>query len=213
MFFNKESLADCYYQPNLITDTSLHEDILEIFFKYREEIYRKLIDLKGIFLIDHIALTIIDPNNILTIFSITPSVEYNLIVQGLWIYDRTFSAIYQAEHPFYSWDKAYAPKYFDKIRYIKEIKHGFTFGCNVSKKIEGFHLIYSFATRSKNNGLSEYYHELKNELLNLGDYSYKKISNIYRMYCDPKLIAPSISSKNIFSRKPHFYLISDNGNS
>ncbi len=57
-------------------EISLHEDILEILFKYKENICNKFDDIRGAFLIDHFAIKIIDQNNKILIFSITPSVEY-----------------------------------------------------------------------------------------------------------------------------------------
>jgi hypothetical protein len=76
-------------------DVILHEDILDILFKHKGEVHRKFTDLRGIFLIDHIAIKIIDPGNRIVVFSITPSVEYNLIVQGLWKHDLSFSTHFQ----------------------------------------------------------------------------------------------------------------------
>jgi len=120
----------------------LHEDILEILFKHKEEIYEKFIDLRGVYLIDHLAIKIIDPNNKILVFSITPSVEYNLIVQGLWRHDKSFSVNFQKNNSFYVWEKAYSAKYFNEIKFVKEFKHGFTLGFNISKKINNFNLIY-----------------------------------------------------------------------
>jgi|GEM_PF-1616877 len=191
-------------------DVILHPDILDILFKHKEEIYRKLIDLRGTFLLDHISIKIIDPNNTILIFSITPSVEYNLIVQGLWRHDKGFSANFQKNNFFYPWEKAYCKDYFNEIKQIKEFKHGFTFGFNIPKKLGGFNLIYSFATRSKNDGLLDYYQNHINELTNIGDYGYKLIHSIYLNYCNPIFDAPSIDGKQNYYRKPFFRLIVNN---
>lgn len=188
----------------------LHEDILDILFKHKEEIYRKLIDLRGTFLLDHIAIKIIDPNNKILIFSITPSVEYNLIVQGLWKHDKSFSITFQKDNSFYPWEKAYCKNYFDEIRQIKELKHGFTFGFNISKKLGAFNLIYSYATRSKNDGLLDYYRNHINELINLGDYGYKLIHSIYLNYCNPIFDTPTIVGNQNHHKKPFFRLIVNN---
>jgi len=174
---------------------TLHENIIDILFQHKEEIYIKFNDLLGIFLIDYIAIKIIDPNNELVIFSITPSVEYNLLVQGLWKYDHSFTMNFQKNNVFYVWEKAYYETYFNEIKSIKEFKHGFTFGFNISKQIDSFHFTYSYATRSKNSKLYHYYHSHVNELSALGDYSYKLIRSIYAKYCNPNFTLPSISCK------------------
>ena len=185
----------------------LHEDILDILFKHKEEIYRKLIDLRGAFLLDHIAIKIIDPNNTILIFSLTPSVEYNLIVQNLWKHDKSFSVGFQKNNSFYPWEKAYSENYFNEIKYVKEFKHGFTFGFNISKKLGAFNLIYSYATRSKNQGLLDYYRNHISELCNIGDYGYKLIHSIYLNYCNPIFDVPSITGKQNYHKKPFFRLI------
>src|SRR3990167_4119254 len=115
-------------QPNNIvfskrdTDSNItfHEDIIDMLFKHKEEIYNNLLDLKGVFLTDHIAIKIIDPKKKMVVFSMTPSVEYNLIVQGLWKYDKSFSLEFQKQHSFYTWEDAYSEKYFNEIKYIKQ---------------------------------------------------------------------------------------------
>ncbi len=189
---------------------SLHEDILDILFKHKEEIHRNLIDLQGTLLIDHIAIKIIDPNKRLVIFSITPSVEYNIIVQGLWKHDKSFSLHFHDSNKFYSWEEAYSQSHFQTIKQVKEIKHGFTFGFNVFKKVDEFNLIYSYATRSKNNNLFDYYLSHINELYSLGDYSYRLIHNIYIKYCEPYWILPSMTGTQTSQSKPFLKLIINN---
>jgi len=193
--------------PTFSSEVILHENILDILFKHKEEIYKKLIDLKGTFLIDHISIKIIDPSGKLLIFSITPSVEYNLIVQGLWKHDKSFSITFQENNDFYPWEMAYSKDYFNEIKYLKEIKHGFTFGFNISKKLGDFNLIYSYATRSKNNGLPDYYEKHRNELAHMGDYGYKVISNIYANYCNPNLDIPCTTDKKNYPQKPFLTLL------
>lgn len=174
-------------------DIVLHESILDILFKQKGEIHRKLIDLRGTFLIDHVAIHIIDPNKRLVVFSITPSVEYNLIMQGLWRFDQSFSDSYQKSNSFYAWENAYLKDYYERIKFLKEKKHGFTYGFSVSKKVEEFTFVYSYATRSKNNELEEYYRAHLSELITLGDYGYKLVREIYQHYCYP-IEPPSLTS-------------------
>lgn len=202
--------SDTYISRN--DNIILHDDILDILFKHKEEIHRKLSDLQGTLLIDHIAIKIIDPNKKLLIFSITPSVEYNILVQGLWKHDKSFSTYFHNTNKFYSWEEAYSKLYFHKIKQIKETKHGFTFGFNISKKIDEFNLIYSFATRSQNKNLHDYYYNHLNKLYSLGDYSYRLIHNIYAKYCDPIWILPSMNSvqSHPISSKPLLKLIINN---
>jgi hypothetical protein len=189
----------------------LHEDTVEILFKYKEKLCHKFDDIRGTFLIDHLAIHIIDPNNRIIMFSTTPSVEYNLIANDLWKHDRGFSVNYQIENRFYSWEKAYEKEYFEELKSIKQMNHQFSFGFNLSKKIESFQFIYSFATRHKNCEFLEYYCRYINELFAIGDYGYKAISNICEQYIG---IIPTTTAinfdKNIRSFSPFLKLISSN---
>lgn len=193
-------------------NVTFHPDIVDILFKHKAEVCRRLIDVRGNFLIDHISIKIVDPNNEMVIFSIAPSVEYNLIVQGFWKYDQSFSMKFQENNFFYPWQKAYCKDYFDEIKHTKETKHGFTFGFNISKKLDGFNLIYSYATRSKNDELLDYYRAHIKELVRIGDYGYKLIHSIYLNYCSVTFKAPIIDATlNYHTKsKPFLCLIVNN---
>lgn len=180
-------------------DIYLHKDIINILFQHKEEIYRHFIDIKGIFMIEHIAIKIINPNNEMIIFSITPSVEYNLIAQGLWKYDYGFSPYFLKKNTYCKWGTCYSNRYFHEIKFLKEHKHGFNFGFNLLKEQDNFNLIYSFATRSKNSHLDEYYRTHINEIYSIGDYGYKLIHPIYSQYITENFKAPSVANtKNSF---------------
>lgn len=201
------------YQSDVLEETSetiLHEKILDILFKHKKDIHGKLIDLQGAFLIDHFSIKIIDPDRKLLIFSISPSVEYNLIVHGLWKHDFSFSIPFQNSCQFYEWKTAYAAGYENQLRTVKELNHGFTFGFNISRKIEDFTLIYSFATRSRNKNIDHFYGDHLNELSSLGNYGFKLIRPIYEKYCSPRTQAPIINCRQKLIRKPQLRLIVNN---
>ena len=189
---------------------TLHNNTLDILFKHREEVQNRLIDMRGTFLIDHIAIKIINPNNEIVIFSMTPSVEYNLIVQGLWKHDNGFSRNLQNLNKLCLWEDAYSKENFDELKATKEFKHGFTFGFYIPKKHGELNLIYSFATRNKNDNLIDYYHHNLEEIAALGDYGYKLIHGIYSKYCYPDFYAPSITEKRYNPVKSLLKLIVNN---
>lgn len=193
------------------SEVFLHKDILEILFRYKEKICNKFNDLRGTFLIDHLAINIIDPSNKIVIFSSTPSVEYNLISQGLWRHDKSFSVSYQMKNRFYSWETAYEENHFEKLKLIKQINHGFSCGFNLSKKIGSFQFIYSFATRHQKPDLLEYYRGHINELFSIGNYGYKSISGIYEKRFGKVITNPELSeNKSIGFFPPFLKLISNN---
>jgi hypothetical protein len=195
-------------------EVTLHQDILEILFRHKEHLYRSFDDVKGTFFIDHMAVKIIDPSNTMTLLSTTPSVEYNLLTQGLWKYDDSFSISYQRTHRFYSWGDAYQSEHFEQLKYLKEKKHGFTFGVNLSKKVGSFHLIYSFATRHQKSSLYEYYRQYISELFSIGDYCYKSVNPIFEQLTGMTIIANNLSDKTgELKPRPFLKLISSNNES
>lgn len=189
---------------------TLHENILDILFKHQGEVHKKLIDVQGTFLIDHIAIKIIDPNSKIIIFSISPSVEYNLIIHNIWQHDLSFSRDFQKLNDFYEWEKAYSKEHLQQLKFLKQQKHGFTYGFNISKIMGAYTFIYSYATRSENKNLHEFYFNNIAGLSGLGDYGFTLIRNIYKQYCCPDFELPNIPYTNNQSSKPTLKLIINN---
>lgn len=188
----------------------LHPNTLDILFKHKSEIFRKLGDIRGLHYIDHIAITIINPNNEIVVFSITPSVEFNLVLQGIWEFDLSFNPKYYTDSNIVFWDKFYGSGYVNRIKEIKEIQHNFTLGFNLIRKIEDFNIIYTFATRHNHANLKQYYMSIVGELFALGDYGYKLLRNLYIEYSEehpPLLIDSPNNAKKI---KKHLKLIINN---
>jgi len=157
----------------------LHPDILNVLFSHRNELSKKFSDIKGTFLIDHFSITIINPENNLLIFSMTPSVEYNLLISELWKFDHGLLRSNHTSSKISLWETGYQKEYANQIKSVKQTKHGFSFGFNLYQNIDSFQIAYSFATRSQNNNLDTYYQEYINELFSLGEYGYKSIRDIY----------------------------------
>jgi len=185
----------------------LHTDIINILFSHKKEVSNKFRDIKGLHCLDHIAINIVNPENEVVIFSFTPSIEYNLIIQGLWQYDITFCSNNYEDNTIIWWDKNSSDTD-NEIRKIKETDHNFTLGFNINKKINGFKLIYSFATRNKDEYIRQYYTKIKQELVLFGDYCYKLINNLYLLYCSGHE-PPVLISNYIRRHHTHLRLISN----
>lgn len=191
-------------------ETRLHDNILDILFKHKKEISNRLRDIKGLYFIDHVAIIIITPSNEITIFSYTPSVEYNLIIKELWKYDKSFSPYFLKDGSMTWWGEAYSYNYLNLIQFAKEELHKFTLGMNLVRKIENHKLVYSFATRSQKNGIKEFYVDIKDELFHIGDYGYNLIRDIYSEYSDSHVVPFINNSNKILKNKPHLKLIVNN---
>lgn len=165
------------------TNVHLHPQTVDILFTHKGDIFRKLSDLIGLHYIDHVALYLVNPDQEMVIFSLIPSVEFNLLVQGLWPFDNAFQPQSQESENLVFWDQAYMPAYKHAIKSRKETHHHFSLGFNIARKIQGFTLIYAFATRHIDDNLRAYYAAHVSELMALGDYGYKQLLPLYQQYC------------------------------
>lgn len=160
----------------------LHANLLDILFKHRTEILLRLSDIRGLLQIDHISMNIINSDNQLAIFSSTPSVEFNLVMQGLWQYDKSFFPILFENGSLLWWEEAYLIDYKKILKKIKEEKHGYTLGFGIARKYKNLNLVYSYATRSRDKNLKSYFECYRKDLQMLGDYAFKRLYDIYLAY-------------------------------
>lgn len=203
------------HQFNLISSSgnqpiTLHENILDILFKHKKEISLRLSNIRGLFYTDHVSINILTPENKILIFSITPSVEYNLTIHELLKYDKSFFPNFYKDYSLFWWDQAYHHKYANELKKIKEEMHGFTLGLGLARRMKNIHLIYSYATRSQADDLKLYYEDHKNELFHMGDYAYKLISDFYSIYCPPKKANLHLTREHNPKDKNYLRLIVDN---
>jgi len=172
---------------------SLHDSMPELLFRYRRAVSLKFRDSLGNYGIDHISIDIINPRNEMITFSSTPTMMYNLITSGLWKYDGALSPTYYKKLPFFLWENAYPQDYAKELRRIKETEHALHGGFTLVRHIFSHYLLYSFATKDHSIEWTPYEDHL-DELLMIGDYSYKLIKKIYKLISKP-YVPPSI---NIF---------------
>jgi hypothetical protein len=183
----------------------LYSEILALLFAHRNKISMQFSDLKSLYHLSHIAVTIINPDDEIVIFSATPSVEYNIITENLWREDIAFN-LHHFEHARLVWWDENTSPFYNQIKSLKEISHHFTVGFNLYKKVNNFKFIYSFASRNPHDNIRAYYMDLRKELFALGDYSYKLMRNLYVQYC-PNHIPPTIVSVPIKPQRSSLRII------
>lgn len=173
-----------YSAPGKETPVFLHSDISDILFEYRRYIKNVFLQIKGHYEITYFGINIISPSNELVSFSSMPHIEYNLIQQGLWKYDSHFSSKLLSKNRLYWWDDINIKNPFaTDIKQIKLISNHFSAGMTLSREINNFNLLYSYATNSKKNDLKEYYDSQIFGLIDIGDYFFRAILKLYSEYC------------------------------
>lgn len=186
-------------------NAKLHPQLLDILFHHRREISKKFSDVLELHYINHVATIISNPEREIVIFSTTPTVEYNLISSEMWPHDGTISPTFYKTKTFFWWTDAYHQNHFLQLQNIKEKKHNLTLGFCLVREIGDFHLIYSFATRSKRKDLEDYYLAHMDDLLAIGDYCYKLIRDLYCNY-SPSYHPPIINEQTALNLKARPYL-------
>ena len=175
---------------------TLSPDVVNISFRHRKEISRVFNDVLGLHDIDHVSIDIVNAQNELIYFSTTPSMGYNLISSNMWLYDGSISPTFFKSYSFYYWDQTYHQNFFDAIKKIKETEHGFSFGFTLVRKVNGFYILYSFATRGNTLERKLFFQSHVDELLKIGDFCYKSIRSLYALYYDEK--SPTLTEQPLF---------------
>lgn len=167
--------ADCSpIKENLI---KLHPEVIEILFENRRLIKNVFSNLKGLHGITHMGMACIDPSNELVAFSTTPNIEHNLFNQHLWLEDNCFNLNIENKNSLAWWNYQN-----EKIEKYKLLNNRFTMGMTIYRPIGDFSFMYSFATNECVKGLHQYYVDNLFGLIDMGDYFYKSLRELYSRY-------------------------------
>jgi hypothetical protein len=197
--------------PTQKQQITLHPEVIEILFENRPYIKNVFSNLRGLHGITHMAMACIDPSHELIAFSSTPTIEYNLIHQHLWVHDYVFVPDVGLKNSLLWWDYQH-----EKIEKIKLNNNHFTLGMTICRPIGDFRLVYSFATDEKHKNLRQYYTENLFGLIDMGDYFYKSLReryNIYAMKHTPPSLSEFKSKASGLSIKPFLRVVQNTNKS
>lgn len=167
--------ANC--SPGKENQIKLHPEVIEILFENRRLINNVFSNLKGLHGITHMGMACIDPSNELIAFSTTPNIEHNLFNQHLWLEDHCFNLDIENKNSLAWWDYQN-----EKIEKYKLLNNRFTMGMTIYRPIGDFSFMYSFATNECAKGLHQYYIDNLFGLIDMGDYFYKSLRELYSRY-------------------------------
>ncbi|OGO93782.1 MAG: hypothetical protein A3F41_06780 [Coxiella sp. RIFCSPHIGHO2_12_FULL_44_14] len=170
----------------------LHEKIAFISFENHYSIRNAYCEIMGLHHIHHLSINIADPEDKLAVISYNPHIAYNLCHDSSYLYNGTMSPTYYRNSDIYVWDRCYDKRFKNLLKNNVERKNGFKKGIVITRRIENFVLIYSFATRS--NGEDFYLDVFHNRKVfyEMGDHCYSLIRVIYEQY-SPKYDPPKIN--------------------
>ena len=73
-------------------------------------------------------------------------------------------------------------KYESTFKIRERRKNNLSFGFIVTRKIQGFYILYSFATKERDPDIKEFIQKYKNVFVDMGDYCYSEIMPLYEQY-------------------------------
>lgn len=145
--------------------------------------------------IDYFSLNIVDKNNILSCYSSSPSLEFNLFSQDLWIHDGIYEVSNHIEGTFRFWDELYSSQFQNILKTEKQLRFGFLYGFYIMKKINDLFVIYSFATKSQND--RSIFQNSTNPLSSIGDYFFNETKSLHTEYTNISNFQKTENSKPI----------------
>lgn len=179
-----EKLKLVHSNQEIENSISLHPSIVDALFEHRRFVKNIFLHIKGHYEIAYFGINIINPSNEIVSFSSTPHIQYNLIRQGLWKHDPYFFSKTLNKNTLLWWDEVSTENPFsEQIKEIKLTSNHFKLGMTLSREINGFNFIYSYATCSNRKNLKEYYNAKIFGLIDIGDYFCNAILNVYSEYC------------------------------
>ena len=160
----------------------LHQDVLQISYKHRYEIKKVFKEILGLYNIDHFALDLVRPDGEMIFLSATPSHGYEICKRGWGKFDGIIAPEYYENYEFYWWKDARHKDYAKEINYIRHVKHQFTHGFMLVRKLDDFYFVYSFATKNSDPYFPSLIVNKLNELFGVGDYIYNEMRETYAEY-------------------------------
>lgn len=160
----------------------LHKDILLIsplnYTRIRKA-YKQVLGLNGI---DHLSINMVNPEGEIVFLSSTPATGQNVCGTDLWRYDFSIHPEMYENKKFYWWDACYATGMKKVLKFEKETKNKLNCGFICTRKVEDFHLMYSFATREPDLEIRENIEKYQNVFVDMGDYCYGLVRDLYERY-------------------------------
>lgn len=160
----------------------LHSNCFNFSFENLFNIKKAYKEIIGLNDIDHISINIVNPNNEMTIISLNPAIAHSIISDGSYIYNGSISPDFYMNKDFYTWEEAYDPNFKLIVKGKMQIATGISEGCVLTKKINGFHVLFSFACKNKKVEFKNHIEDNKQLFYKMGEHCLEQIKPIYNSY-------------------------------
>jgi len=148
-----------------------------------EKIYKEVIGLNKV---HHFSLNVVDSKGKMSILSYNPQIAYNIFKDGSYLYNGSISPTFYEKLDFYTWDQAYDPRYYYKLKNNMELKNGIKTGVVITKNVGQIKLLFSFATKSDSQEFISDIQENKKQYMLMGEHCFERIRKILESYLDER---------------------------
>jgi hypothetical protein len=164
-----------------------HTYLVEALFAHKSRVSKVFRDVLGIHEINHIAITRIDRQGNILVFSSTPAMEFNLFTSKLWKFDKTFHHEWYRQCAQASWQSLYSPQRYDELYYLRQIRHQLPLGKSLAAVSGEFHYIYSVASQRSCLLTQELFSTHQDSIYKIGQYCTNLLNPLFILIDQPML--------------------------
>ena len=161
-----------------LSDIEPHPEFLDLLFTYKSKVSAVFGDVLGLHEINHIAISSIEHNQLLT-FSSTPALEFNLFNTGLWHFDNSYKPQWYQLCTHSSWQTLYTRAHYDELYYLKQLKHRYPLGLSLATKVGDSYRVYSIASHKDCPETQELFAQQHEHFYKIGQYCANALSPLF----------------------------------
>lgn len=169
---------------------SPHSRLLDNLFTFKWKVSSIFAEILGLYEIHHIAITRINIENEILIFSSTPAIEFNLFSSQLWSFDNTFNPAWIMQCTHANWPSLYRKSHFEELYYLRQGKHHLFLTLSIGAKINDAYYIYSFASRSYCKNTSYLFSHPHKDLYRIGKHCAILLNPLFQIVEEKEIILP-----------------------
>jgi hypothetical protein len=159
----------------------LHPQLLEGLFAHKGEASNIFNDVLGLHDVHHIAVTRIDKDQRILVFSSTAALEFKLFKNQLWTFDKTYNPEWFKVGSLTSWQSLYHQERYDELYYIKQTLYQYSIGVSIATFHDDCNYIYSFATKHTPT-TDELFRSHESDFCKIGHYCRNLLIPLFEVY-------------------------------
>lgn len=185
------------YIPPIHIPPKLHKDTLLFSFENQWEIKNIYKEILGLYDVDHFSINIVNQMGDMTVISSNASIVYNIFQDGSYLYNGSISPTYYEKMDFFIWEQCFDRRFYQSVKDSLQSRNGIYAGIVMVYRSLGYHILFSFATKSANNQMLENAIDNNINFLKMGFYCFNLIKQSYSSMLNDNNIL-KIKSPNIF---------------